>query len=224
MSALEKHLSWRIKRLTGTLFDILHGVDTSGVVGEEALEISSVNRDKGVAYDPARWKSLARILRIASIPVEGFTFVDIGCGKGKVLLSAIQYPFVRIEGVEYSAYLCNVARRNLTHARLLQHRCTKVQVICADALEYLIPEGPTIFFFFNPFSYEIMEKFLRNVVSSYIGARRPIYLIFHGCSSYMTRAINFLKIATGDNARQRTSGLLGKRSLYVFELPDLLIR
>jgi SAM-dependent methyltransferase len=218
-SALQKQFAWWITRATWMVFDSLHGVDTGAVADERELEISSENRGKGLPYDPTPWKALPQVLRLASLPVAGFSFVDVGCGKGKMLLSALRYPFARVVGVEFSRYLCQVAERNLTAARLVRRQCANVQVHCVDAVEYPIPEGPVIFFFGNPFTYEVMERVLDNIVSSHLASRRPMYLIFYGASSYLPRIAEFLRLKSG--ACQRASGMIGKRkrTIYVFELP-----
>ena len=39
--------------------------------------------------------------------------MDLGCGKGRVLMLAVEYGFARVTGVDYSASLCEIARRNL---------------------------------------------------------------------------------------------------------------
>ena len=200
------------------IFDALHGVDTGGGDAARDLEIASANRDKGIAYDPCPWSTLRRALRLVSLQAEGFTFVDIGCGKGKVLLSAMVLPFKRIVGVEFSSYLSRVAEQNIASARFLSRRCSSVQIICSDAIQYPIPEEPAIFFFANPFSYEVMELVLDNIVSSYLRAPRSIYLIFYGTSSIMPRVSEFLPMKSGGRARLRVSSVLGQRSINIFEL------
>ena len=101
-SKLRAQFAWWIKRASGIVFDWLHGVDTGGV-STENLEIVSTNSEKGIAYDPCPWSTLRWSLRLASLRAAGFTFVDIGSGKGKVLLSAVVLPFKRIVGVEFSS-------------------------------------------------------------------------------------------------------------------------
>jgi hypothetical protein len=216
---LQARLKWWSKRGAGTVFDALHGVDTRVGVAVETLEISSVNRDKAVAYDTCPWSTLRRAMRLASLRAEGFTFVDIGCGKGKVLLSAMVLPFKRIAGVEFSPYLSGVAEQNLASARFLRRRCSSIEIICLDAVQYPIPEEPTIFFFYNPFTYEIMEFVLDNIVSSYLSVSRLIYLVFYGASAMMPQISEFLSLSSGGRARRLISTNLGPRSLNIFELP-----
>ena len=212
--------SWWIKRGSGIIFDWLHRVDTGGGIAVRDLEIASANRDKGIAYDPCPWSTLRESLGLIALRAEGFTFVDIGCGKGKVLLSAMVLPFSRIVGVEFSSYLTKVAERNVASVRLITRRCPHVQVICSDAVQYQIPEEPIIFFFANPFRYEIMEVVLDNIVRSYLKKPRPIFMMFYATSSIIPQISEFLSRKSGGRVLLRGSSLLGLRSINIFELPQ----
>ena len=217
---LQARLKWWSKRGAGAIFDALHGVDTCVGGPAEKLEILGTNRDKGIAYDTCPWSTLRRAMRLASLRAEGFTFVDIGCGKGRVLLSAMVLPFKHIIGVEYSANLSRVADQNIASVRLLHQRCSSVQIICADAAQYRIADEPTIFFFANPFTYEVMEIVLGNIVNSYANTSRPIYLLFYRASSIMPQINGFLRTRSGGHARRLISTNLGYRSLNIFALAD----
>ena len=218
-SLLRPPFAWWIKRGSGMIFDWLHQVDT-GSGADRNLEIASANRDKGIAYDSCPWSTLRQALRLVSLPVAGFTFVDIGCGKGKVLLSAMAMPFERVVGVEFSSYLSRVAEQNIASARLFRHKCSSAEVVCADAVQYQIPKEPAVFFFANPFRYEVMEVVLGNIVRSYLERPRSIFMIFYATSSIMPQINDFLPRETAGRARLRVSSLLGQRSINIFELPD----
>jgi SAM-dependent methyltransferase len=210
---------WRIKRGMGIMFDAVHGADTGPVVTADDLEIVSANSDKGIAYDPCPWRTLRQSLDHISLRPDGFTFVDIGCGKGKVLLSASVLPFTRIVGVEFSRYLCRIAENNVASARFLKRKCFTIEVLCLDAVQYNIPDERTIFFFANPFSYEIMNTVLENIVNSYLKVPRQIFLIFYAVSSIARKISEFLALHTCGQSIDRISTTLGPRSLYIFELP-----
>jgi hypothetical protein len=219
-SELRTQFAWWKKRAAGLIFDAFHGVDTGGSIAAESLEIVSANRDKGIAYDPCPWSTLRQSLRLACLRAEGFTFVDIGCGKGKVLLSAMVLPFERIIGVEFSFYLSRIAEQNIASARFLNRKCPYVEIVCADAVHYTIAEEPTIFFFANPFSYDIMELVLGNIVSSYFRCPRQIFLVFYATSTIMPQIREFLPKKSGGQARHRVSSTVGQRSVNIFELPQ----
>ena len=48
-----------------------------------------------------------------AIDASRFTFVDLGCGKGKPLMVAASYGFRRLVGVDISAECIAIARRNI---------------------------------------------------------------------------------------------------------------
>src|SRR5690348_8789878 len=77
-SLLRPPFGWWLKRGSGMIFDWLHRVDT-GAGAANNLGIVGANRDKGIAYDSCPWSTLRQALRLISLPVAGFTFVDIGC-------------------------------------------------------------------------------------------------------------------------------------------------
>jgi SAM-dependent methyltransferase len=206
--------SWWHARARSMLFDAVHGVDTGYKLPAE-LEITSANRDKGFAYDPCPWPALRQTLRLASLQATDFAFVDIGCGKGKVVLAAMIMPFLRVVGVEYSAYLCRVATQNVRSARLLTRCCPRVEIICADATRYPIPEDPTIFFFANPFGSDIMECVLDNIAASYEHKPRQLVMIFYRVSALMPQVSHFLSTR---GARWTVSTTLARRSVNIFEL------
>jgi hypothetical protein len=57
-----------------------------------------------VRYEPSGWRSLRRILCAEDVS-PGDVFVDLGSGKGRVILEAAQYPFHHVIGVEIAPEL-----------------------------------------------------------------------------------------------------------------------
>lgn len=220
MNDMPATLRWWAHRSVGTAFDMLHNIDTTAVVPPGTLGVTSPNRNAGVPYDPSPWRTLHRSLRLAGIrKPDGLTFVDIGCGKGKVVLSAITLPFRRIIGLDFSPYLCEVARQNVDSARLLRRRCSNVEIVCADATEWTASHEPAVFFFCNPFHIEVMEAVLRNLMDSHIHNPRRMYMIFFKASSSVT-SINQILSETGPSSVIRVaSGKFGKDSVNIYCLP-----
>jgi SAM-dependent methyltransferase len=221
--AVHRQISWWMTRAKDIAHDNFYRTDTSAVVPNQTLNVTGEHPAKSdsYAYDPTPWKVLPRVLRRGLLPTKGFTFVDVGCGKGRIVLSALAHPFARVVGVEFSPYLCSIARKNLSAARFLRRRCVDAQIICIDAVEFPIPEAPLVFFFYNPFAQEVVEGVLGNIVRSYLAKRRPIYLIFYATSTHLPFISQFLKYNSDDKAHQYRSMLVGRRTVYVFELPGI---
>lgn len=214
---------WWLRRGSGTLFDALHGVDTNADGGTEPLEIVSSNLSKVIAYDPAPWPTLRRAMQFGGLDARGFVFVDVGCGKGKVVLSAMAFAFERIIGVEHSRTLCRIAERNADNARLIGRRCSRVEIVCADAATYRAPDEPTVFFFYNPFTFDIMQTVLQNIVDAHMRSPAARYLIFYATSTLMPNICAFLRSREADWARLIASGRLGKHSLNIVAFSDVPI-
>ena len=93
----------RTSRPTDRTFDERHGTDTAGL-GRARPARDRRRRDPGQAIlylpSPVRVTQLDARQRRRR-PAER-TFVDLGCGKGRVLLVAAQRPFRRVVGIEIS--------------------------------------------------------------------------------------------------------------------------
>jgi hypothetical protein len=65
-------------------------------------------------YQPTEPAIFRKMMAILKIDFREFSFIDIGSGKGRVLLMASDYPFRRILGIELLPALHAVAEKNLT--------------------------------------------------------------------------------------------------------------
>jgi SAM-dependent methyltransferase len=117
-----------------------------------------------------------RALRYLGVS-ERDTFVDFGCGKGRVVHQAAKWPFGRVIGVEVSPELAAMARRVLA-ARSRQHRCREVEVVVSDVRHYRVPDDVTIGYFFRPFGDETLEAVLRRIIESIDRRPRSVRLIY----------------------------------------------
>jgi precorrin-6B methylase 2 len=109
-------------------------------------------------------------------PTRNDVFLDYGSGLGRVVLMAAAFPLRKVIGVEYSAQLCRDAERILAPVRP-RLRCPQVELVQADAGAYQPPDDATIFYFFNPFGGETLEKALANLRGSLRRAPRKITVL-----------------------------------------------
>lgn len=152
--------------ISGALVERRWGIETAREVDLEALGLSSEHR---VRYEPSGWLDLRRILKPADVG-PGDVFVDLGAGKGRILLQAARYPFKRVVGVELSPRLAAVAQENIVASRE-SLCCRDIEVVVADAVEYEIPDDATVIYMYNPFSGPVFEAVVDNLLASV--ARRP---------------------------------------------------
>lgn len=106
--------------------------------------------------------------------------VDVGAGKGRVLLFAARtYPFRRLIGVELVPELAAAARANIA-ARPAAERA-RMTVVEADAASWTVPDDATVFHLFNPFDGDTFRAFLAEVVESQRRRERVLRLLYtHG--------------------------------------------
>jgi len=159
----------RVDRFAGLVMD--RGLDTAG---DAYLPVHKT--DGRVLYVPSAWHVLPRALRYIGVS-EDDTFVDFGCGKGRVLHQAARWPFNRVIGVEVSQELAEVARTALA-ARSHRHRCRSVEVVVSDVRQFQVPDDLTIAYFFRPFGDETLDAVLSAIVESIDRRPRRVRLIY----------------------------------------------
>jgi SAM-dependent methyltransferase len=147
------------------------GLDTAQLVYEPMHD----HPDR-TGYAASAWHVLPRALRYLGVS-DGDTFVEFGCGKGRVVHQAARRPFHRVIGVEISPALAEIARANLA-ARRRQHRCRNVEIVVADVTEYEVPDDLTIGYLYNPFTYDTLDTVLRGIVDSIDRRPRRVRLIY----------------------------------------------
>jgi SAM-dependent methyltransferase len=151
-------------------FDIKNGTDTSGIEPLWRFSISSPNAKFGGRYHASEEWELAGALKVLEEDLSSFTFVDLGCGKGRSLLIAARMGFRRAIGVEFASELAATARKNIQIAGI-----SNASVIDADAAEFSLPEGHLIVFLFNPFRGVLVRKVVSNLAQPRIGKLYAIY-------------------------------------------------
>lgn len=162
-------------------YDRSRGIDTAGWCEMTDLTIAAGDASLGTAYagTPPR---LARWW-LAAMPSDpsNYTFVDMGSGKGRVLVMAAEHGFGRVLGVEFGEELHSVALEN---ARVLERRGIAIEPILGDAGAFEFPDdGPLVVHFNNPFTEPVMRRVIGNLSASYERAPRPMILVYQQMKS-----------------------------------------
>lgn len=115
---------------------------------------------------------------VAPAGLQDFTFVDLGSGKGRVLLMASDYPFKRIIGVEFMPELHRAAEKNIAGYSNHRQRCRQIETFCMDARDFQFPDGPLVVYMFNPFSESTFAQVLENLRRSVEQSSRPVCIAY----------------------------------------------
>jgi predicted RNA methylase len=163
-------------------FDREHGVSTAGVV-----EVDEMAADHGLKASAERYEATPPecfrfLLDEAGIQRPGdYSFVDLGSGKGRVLLLAGLAGFKSVTGVELCGNLHRIASDNISRATGL---ATRPLAVLGDATSHHFPEGPTVCFLNNPFGPPLLQRALENIESSLRAASRDFLLIYYHCNHF----------------------------------------
>jgi SAM-dependent methyltransferase len=169
-----RNLGYRVatsyRRLANRILD--RGLDTS--VGRREPEHDHPDR---LLYLPSDWHVLPRALRYIGVSSQD-TFIDFGCGNGRILHQAAKRPFRRVIGVEISPALAEIARRNLA-ARRHRHRCKSVEVVLSDVADYPAPDDLTVAYLYHPVANETFDAVMKSIIDSIDRKPRRVRLIYN---------------------------------------------
>jgi SAM-dependent methyltransferase len=157
-------------------YDFESGADTTAAnVGWRTRLLAAL---AGAPYQPSEPQLFHEMLRALPGELSGFTFVDVGSGKGRALLLAAEYPFVRIVGVELVPELHAIAVANIEKWRE-KNGARAIASRIGDARDFEIPQGPLVVYLFNPLPEAALARFMARLEESLRAAPRPMFLIYH---------------------------------------------
>jgi SAM-dependent methyltransferase len=142
--------------------DRQYGIDTSGYLGLQELQSGKSSDAYNACYCGSQPSMVRKALQ-ALPDHRNFTFLDLGCGKGRALAVASEFPFRRIVGVELVPSVVSTARANAEVIRSRFPDRTPIEIVEDDAMTTAIPDGPIVIFFYHPFYRKIMKGVLRNI-------------------------------------------------------------
>jgi SAM-dependent methyltransferase len=141
------------------------------------LDFASVEQ-LGLPAARAHWYSdsggpeLSRVLDSLAIP-RGSVGLDLGCGKGGAAITMARRHFARVTGVELSAELTQIARRNAERAGL-----RNLSFVHSDASAFTDLDDFTHLYLYNPFPCAVMGEVLGNLAASLARRDRELLLIY----------------------------------------------
>jgi SAM-dependent methyltransferase len=147
-------------------FDRRYGTDTGGSVSTANLGIADdAVRKQAILYLPSPARVTRWMLDTLRLDYSQYSFVDLGCGKGRVLLIASTYSFRRVIGVEISQELSRIARENVARVPA-SVRKSDVEVQTIDAATIRFPPTNLLVHMYHPFGSELTRVVLRRLEES----------------------------------------------------------
>jgi len=162
-------------------FDRLYGTDTGGLIPGAELATGHANDAHITAYyaiAPSILDGLIDLWQQSNppFPIDHYTLLDVGAGKGRAILVAAQHPFLQVTGIELNPRLAAIARNNI---RLFTSSpeaspLAPITLLEGDALEVPLPDTPTVAVLFHPFEAPVVRRFIARLEQHF--AHRPNHL------------------------------------------------
>ena len=177
------------------LFDLKYGIDTFSWVELDDLKIDNTRKKRAKMYQPTCTLPLRKLLRELNIP-PGKVFVDLGCGKGIVLLVASDFGFKEARGIELSPVLCDIAIKNCSIYKEKTKAGTDFVILRSDVSDYGLNDDEDVFYLFNPFDEYVLKQALNNITASLQRRNRGILIIYRNAvhASIIEKNGNFTKL------------------------------
>ena len=189
---------------------------------DKLLKIKTSGRDDSHSdqyrfpYEPTPYRVLERLAN-SDLIRKGDTLLDYGTGKGRVCFYLSYQTRCKTVGIEYDERIYKAAQDNQEHA--VSSAKTSFTMTCAE--NYPVPLEATKFYFFNPFSVEILQKVLARIQESYYEKPREIELFFYYPSdeyvSYLMTQ-EYLMFEDEIDCRDLFEGNDGREKILIFQM------
>jgi SAM-dependent methyltransferase len=212
-----------ITRWRETRFDRKYGTDTTISVDPSGFDVDEELRTHAIQYVASPVRSFVRFLKEQDLDYSRYTFVDLGCGKGRtLLLASLLFPFKRVIGVEFEPRLHAICTRNIEifarHADLAR----APEAVCMSAGRYQFPGGDILLYLFNPFDEHVMNDVAENLRSAIESEPRHVRVIYsHPNADAPLLKLPALKLLRSERFRDRSS-LNGVGRLNTYDLRSRL--
>ncbi|MEL6288075.1 MAG: hypothetical protein AAFQ35_04770 [Pseudomonadota bacterium] len=192
---------------------------TAGKIDLTDVTVASPNRLAGSFYDPTPRLVIRWLLDAIAAEPETLSFIDVGTGRGRVVMEAMRYPFRRVIGIEFAAELAEAAEENVASAPLTAVRARRVGIVHADATTWSPPIGSAVYFLYNPFDAAVLARFLERICAAHQAASTSFTLIYvNPVAAHVLEARDDLKPRPLDDATRLKLTMLSPYAVarYVF--------
>jgi predicted RNA methylase len=174
--AIEQTLGRDIDDVLGPeSFDRIFGVDFEAIEENERAVEPYCQR-----YEPTDRAAFAELMR--EVPFDrSHVFLDVGCGKGKILYLASKLGYEKLWGFDWSRRLVSIAEHNLEALRI-QGEVNLHQYDAREVTPEFIRQADVLFLF-NPFTVHILSDFMRVVQTAAQSRSSPMWIAFFNCST-----------------------------------------
>ena len=147
---------------------------------DKLLQIKTTGRDDSNSdqyhypYEPTPYSVLERLANSGFISKKDVV-LDYGCGKGRVDFFLSYQTKANTIGIEYDERIYQSALDNQKTAV----SGARTEFVLERAEAYEVPSKVNRYYFFNPFSVELLRKVMARIIESYYENPREVFLFFY---------------------------------------------
>lgn len=195
------------------------------------LHIDTIGRDDSAEdayhypYEPTPYSVLERLAESGYIDREAVA-IDYGCGKGRVGFFLNHEIGCKVIGIEFEKNIFDAAEKNFLNYMqyMKQKECynTKENVFfcCVAAEKYEIEDADS-FYFFNPFSVEVLQSVIGKIRKSYYNNPREMRLfLYYPSDEYISYLMTVPELCFMDeiDCQELFAGKDNRERIVIFEI------
>jgi SAM-dependent methyltransferase len=158
-------------------FEKKFNIKTLSIVNLKDLTLAGINSSENHHYQGASYYILFKVFDVLPSELKNKAIIDYGCGKGRALFVAEACGFKKLIGVDIAKELIDDANANKA-VYVRKNSQSKIDFLFEDATKYLIPDNAQVFYFFNPFGEEVLQKVIDNIKESVKQHPMKVYCIY----------------------------------------------
>jgi SAM-dependent methyltransferase len=175
-------INWNVWMAVFIIYDNIRGslkYGTGTFIPVELRHLTIVEGDirKASRYEAVSFFMLEKLLTAFRKLSNLTSLIDLGCGKGRVLMVAPHFDFVNITGIDFAKELCEAAAFQMK-TKTEQFPTITWKILNQDIQTYKVTQDDCVFFMFNPFDQDVLRNFLERVNQSCTKFPRPVYFLY----------------------------------------------
>jgi cyclopropane fatty-acyl-phospholipid synthase-like methyltransferase len=155
------------KKIENGCWEFRLGIQTHGI------HTSPFSSKEHIFYGTNSYAATRNVLKSLHLGPDDI-FVDLGCGKGRVVCLAAQMPIKKVIGVDDDPAMCAFAVRN---AETMKKRLAPISIDQKKAQDFEYTTG-TVFYMFNPFGPETLGQILQKMKEGLALVSRRIRIVY----------------------------------------------
>jgi len=161
-------------------FEIKYQIDTISIRPiDHIADVSAADKENAVHYQGSYvWVVKKMLAKLADHTNNRGTFIDLGSGKGRVMMQAGLQGYQNIIGVEFSNALNQICEENLAAFKKKSRCSSQFTTVTRNVMVYDIPTETSVVYLGNPFGAAIMLKVLEQIEDSLKKQPREIFIAY----------------------------------------------